>query len=153
MGCGISEPYLIIEIFISDNSFSIVWKNKTIIGVKRYVKHDIKFTDMPNIKPVADKILIEFQSKKYNPSIEPLLRTLHDWLSTCVVDKLKIISIHDDEFLIRFLETFSFFKMNKLHLQYWATQLTNQPIQQKEFIASFFEQFSEKYPCIELSHS
>lgn len=167
MDCGISEPYLIIEIFISDDSYHIVWKNKTNIFNKRCCKRNMKFTDMPDIKPVSDKILIEFQSKKYNPSVEPLLKNLSKWLSTCIVDKLKIISIHDNEFLVRFLEIFSFFKMNKLHLKYWGEQLNDQPmqhesasrevsshgqteVQQNEYIESFFQQFGEKYPNIEL---
>lgn len=130
-----------IDIDISDIDYSVDVRQD-------YNRHrstrelNVKFTDVIfDLCPIARIMQIRFNVTKSNPDIESLIRDITNWLALCQIDLLQIISNADNEYVLKFIESFSFFKLQKIKLAFSYHTY-------KEFFESFVEQFKEKYPDI-----
>lgn len=130
-----------INIDISDIDYSVeVSHNDNYHRSTREL--DVKFNDVIyDLCPIARIMQISFNVKKHNPQIESLIRDITNWLALCQIDLLQILSIANNDYVLCFIESFSFFKLKKIKLMFSY-------LEHKEFMESFVEQFKEKYPDI-----
>lgn len=130
-----------IEIDISDVDYSVEVKHNC--NWRRSTRElNVKFTDVIfDLCPIARLMRIRLNVKKHNSDMESLITDMTKWLALCQIDLLQIISNADNEYVLKFTESFSFFKLKKIKLMFSC-------LKHKEFMESFIEQFKEKYPDI-----
>lgn len=142
MGCCISAPYRSIEIFVHQNSHSAKFGSDDCNGSYVYY-NDCRYNNqLLDYKPIADVITIELQLKQ-NPDNEPFLINLSNWLANCSANELKITSYIENKCIETMLESFRFFRLQKLSI----TCLTKDST---EYLKSCVEVFREKYPDLQI---
>lgn len=137
----ISDVPPTIDIDISDIDYSVDVRHD--FGRHKSQRElDVKFTDtIADVRPIARLMHISFNVKKHNSDMESLIIEITKWLALCQIDLLQIISTANNEYVLKFIENFSFFKLKKIKLMFSY-------LEHKEFFESFIEQFKEKYPDI-----
>lgn len=142
MGCCISEPYKSIHISTFPNYYVLVLNPDPICCVNS-VRSAYKLTDpFPNIQPIADIITIDLHLEQ-SSNTEIFLGNLSDWLANCSANQLKITAFSEIRHAEILLESFRFFRLQKLEI----TCLTNNSA---EYIGSCAEVFREKYPELQI---